>query len=460
MNKKTLSLWAVLLLCVSKIVAQPHNPFGNALIPDMVADASIQEIDGVFYCYATTDGYGRGLATSGPPVVWKSKDFVNWHFDGIYFPSAADQKYWAPSKAIAANGKYYIYPTINGYMYPAVADAPEGPFRLARGKDEFVLPYNTEATLLQTKDPGGIDTEVFIDDDGQAYAFWGRRHVARLNKDMITLDSIQTITTPHKEYSEGPIFFKRKGIYYYLYTIGGDEKYQYAYIMSRISPLGPFEFPQNDIITTTDYERGVFGPGHGCVFNLEGTDNYYMAYLEFGRRSTNRQTYVNKLEFNADGTIRPVSLTLDGVGALRKVKRRATLVPDTVYASSVCEPLYIKPMKDERCRRTEYFIPSFAFDKANGSRWMAVESDKTPWITVDLGRKRKVRNSEVYFVRPTAGHAYILEGSDDGKIWHRCGGCDTKEIKSPHTDNVNGRYRYLRVSITEGVAGVWEWNIY
>lgn len=118
---------------------------------------------------------------------------------------------------------------------------------------------------------------------------------------MMTLDSIQTITTPHKEYSEGPIFFKRKGIYYYLYTIGGDEKYQYAYIMSRVSPLGPFEFPQNDIITTTDYERGVFGPGHGCVFNLEGTDNYYMAYLEFGRRSTNRQTYVNKLEFNADG---------------------------------------------------------------------------------------------------------------------------------------------------------------
>lgn len=286
MSKKIFSLWAVLLLCAGKTVAQPHNPFGNALIPDMVADASIQEIDGVFYCYATTDGYGRGLATSGPPVVWKSKDFVNWHFDGIYFPSAADQKYWAPSKAVAANGKYYIYPTINGYMYPAVADAPEGPFRLARGKDEFTLPYNAEATLLQTKDPGGIDTEVFIDDDGQAYAFWGRRHVAKLNKDMMTLDSIQTITTPHKEYSEGPIFFKRKGIYYYLYTIGGDEKYQYAYIMSRVSPLGPFEFPQNDIITTTDYERGVFGPGHGCVFNLEGTDNYYMAYLEFGRRST------------------------------------------------------------------------------------------------------------------------------------------------------------------------------
>lgn len=94
---------------------------------------------------------------------------------------------------------------------------------------------------------------------------------------MITVDSvIQIITTPRKEYSEGPIFFKRKGIYYYLYTIGGDEKYQYAYVMSKTSPMGPFEYPEQDIISTTNYERGVFGPGHGCVFNPEGTDDYYL----------------------------------------------------------------------------------------------------------------------------------------------------------------------------------------
>lgn len=55
----------------------PHNPFGNPLIPDLCADPSIIEVDGTFYCYVTTDGYGQGLETSGPPVVWKSKDFVN-----------------------------------------------------------------------------------------------------------------------------------------------------------------------------------------------------------------------------------------------------------------------------------------------------------------------------------------------------------------------------------------------
>ncbi|MCH5686319.1 hypothetical protein LWM68_19890 [Niabella sp. W65] len=74
----------------------PPNPFGHALVPDMIADASIQVINGSFYCYATTDGYDNGLKTSGPPVVWKSEDFVNWSFSGCLFPSAFGHKYWAP----------------------------------------------------------------------------------------------------------------------------------------------------------------------------------------------------------------------------------------------------------------------------------------------------------------------------------------------------------------------------
>src|SRR5690606_13683704 len=236
--KKTVYLLFVLMQMFTQPRAQYSNPFGNSLIPDMIADASIQEIDGVFYCYATTDGYGQGLETSGPPVVWKSKDLVNWSFNGTHFPSAMSEKYWAPSKAIFSNGRYYIYPTINGYMYPAVADNPDGPFKLAKGNDEFLKPFSPSSTLLQTADPGGIDAEVFVDDDGQAYVFWGRRHVAKLHKDMITVDTTtHVISTPRQEYSEGPIFFKRKGIYYYLYTIGGDEKYQYAYVMSKVSPM-------------------------------------------------------------------------------------------------------------------------------------------------------------------------------------------------------------------------------
>ena len=440
------------------------NPFGNPLIPDMIADASIQEINGTFYCYATTDGYDRGLETSGPPVIWKSKDFVNWSFSGNYFPSAVGTKYWAPSKAIAANGKYYIYPTVNGFMYPAVADSPDGPFKLAKGIDQFSNKF-TSATLLKSKDPkgpAGIDAEIFIDDDQQAYVFWQLRSGAKLNPDMVSVDStsITKISTKRQGYSEGPMFFKRKGIYYYLYTLGGDEKYQYAYGMGKTSPLGPFDFPENDIISTTNHERQVFGPGHGCVFNVPGTDDYYFAYLEFGRRSTNRQTYVNKLEFNNDGTIRPVDLTLDGVGVLHAVPHKKRIKVVNSEVSSVRPDLIIKRNQDPLFQRTESFSSHFAFDDANGSRWMAAPEDTTSWIVADLGKSRNIKRSEVYFVRPTAGHAYVLEYSINGKTWKPCGGHPELVTQSPHTDSLNIRARYLRVKILNGINGIWEWHIY
>ncbi|WP_246121226.1 family 43 glycosylhydrolase [Chitinophaga polysaccharea] len=467
MNRKIVIftwLYGVTLLVLSSVaVIAQSNPFGKALIPDMIADASIQEIDGTFYCYATTDGYDAGLKTSGPPVVWKSKDFVHWSFSGICFPSAAGQLYWAPSKAIAANGRYYLYPTVNGFMYAAVSDSPEGPFHLAQGPDTFIKPYSAN-TLLKSQSPhapAGIDAEVFIDDDKKAYLFWQLRHAAWLHEDMVTVDTnVATIQTPHSGYSEGPIFFKRKGIYYFLYTLGGDEKYQYAYVSGNLSPLGPFDTPKgNDIIAATNYKRQIFGPGHGCVFNVPGTDDYYFVYLEYGRGSTNRQTYVNKLYFTSDGAIQPVDLTMEGVGALRKIKSDAPRKIKYAFASSIRTELKINPAKDSSFQRVEYFAPSFAFDGANGSRWMAAQNDTTCWLVADLGKVDQIKRSDIYFVRPTAGHSYMLESSVDGKHWTTCGGHHDARIQSPHTDIFKLKARYLRVRITEGVKGVWEWNI-
>ena len=80
--KKTILAVMALCQCLCIAQAQEANPFGKALVPDMIADASIILVDGTFYCYATTDGYGRGLETSGPPTVWKSTDFVHWSFEG------------------------------------------------------------------------------------------------------------------------------------------------------------------------------------------------------------------------------------------------------------------------------------------------------------------------------------------------------------------------------------------
>jgi len=134
--------------------------FGQALIPDLVADPSIVEFNGVFYCYATTDGEGKHLSTSGLPVVWKSKDFLNWSFEGSLFPPGFKGKYWAPSSPILRDGTYYLYPTIDEHLTVVTAKSPEGPF----------LHPETHAPgwkVITTKVGGRIDAEVLIDDDGR-----------------------------------------------------------------------------------------------------------------------------------------------------------------------------------------------------------------------------------------------------------------------------------------------------
>ena len=101
----------------------------------MAADPSIVELDGTFYCYATTDGWGRGLETSGTPVVWKSKDFLNWSFSGSIYPADFDAKFWAPNACIRKDGRYYLFPTLDNHIMASVADSPEGPFRTLDGRD-------------------------------------------------------------------------------------------------------------------------------------------------------------------------------------------------------------------------------------------------------------------------------------------------------------------------------------
>lgn len=439
-------------ICNNKMPVQ--DVFGNALVPDMIADASIELIGDTYYCYATTDGFGRGLDTSGPPVVWKSKDFVHWSFEGTYFPQAEFERYWAPSKAVQANGKWYIYPTVWSYMYPCIADSPDGPFSIAKGNT-----FELQNRLWEKDRVHAIDAEIFIDDDSTAYAYWGSRNVVKLKPDMVSIDTMyQPIPTRRKEYSEGPIFFKRNGIYYYLYTIGGDEHYEYYYQMSRVSPLGPWETPQHDLVCTTNYERGVFGPGHGSVFN-DG-EQYYLAFLEFGRNSTNRMTYVNRLDFNDDGTIRQVEVSLDGVGYLRPSDHPEEIHPIAISASSKSQCHKIRHFKDIRCQRTELFDPTFAIDNRNGSRWMASDEDLVPTLTIDFGQPTLIGSSEIYFVRPTAGHAYRLEGSIDGDQWSEIGGHRDMQKRSPHVDTLHATYRYLRLTITLGIKGVYEWKLY
>ena len=433
--------------------------FGNALIPDMVADPSIVEINGTFYCYATTDGWGRGLETSGTPVVWTSKDFLNWRFEGSIYPPDFDLKYWAPSTIVERNGRYYSYPTLDGIITAAVADSPQGPFLAPDGR------HVTRAQLqpFKIEQKSTIDAEVFIDDDEQAYMFWSRRRAVKLKPDLLTPDGpMINIPTGRQGYSEGPFIIKRKGVYYYFYTLGGGETYQYAYMMSRQSPLGPWETPAPDIIATSDVEQRIFGPGHGCFFRLAGTDDWYFVYLEYGRGSTTRQIYADKMNFNADGTIQPIKLSKAGVGALRPAAETAPNLAEaaSATASSIRPELRVELRTDQGRGRVETHAPANAVDGCNGTRWLADPGDANPWFQIDLGEPRDIRRTEAYFVKPAAGHAYRLEWSLDGQVWQPYGGHEDVILRSPHRDEKPVRARHLKLTILRGEPGLWEFQVH
>jgi len=448
-------------LVQSAMQTPAQRDFGHPIIPDLMADPSVVELDGTFYCNATTDGMGEGLSSSGLPVMWKSKDFVNWSFKGSIFAGNFDAKYWAPSSLVRKGGRYYLFPTLDNRITAVVSDSPDGPFRTLDGKD---ITKTSAWRPFPIKVGNPIDAEVLLDDDGAAYMVWSQRGIGKLKADFSDFDGEQRlIQTKRDGYSEGPFLFKRNGVYYYLYTLDGYENYKYAYMMSRTSPMGPWEAPEQDIIAQTDAEKGIFGPGHGCVFHTAESSQWYFIHLEFGRGGTNRQIWAEEMHFNADGTIRPISLSRQGVGALRPDANagQVNLAFRARGSASSTRPDFRVPAHaDPRLNRIEAFEAANAIDGSYGSRWLAREDDTSAWYELDFHDVRDVKRTELFFVAPTGGHAYRMEYSLDGQTWSLFGGHGDVIVQSPHTDLKSVRARYLKLTILRGAPGLWEFRVF
>lgn len=467
----------------------------NPVIPDNLADPSLSKFGDTYYLYGTTD-IDKGLSRAGTPVVWKSKDFVNWSFEGSHitgfdwaeghaYTNARGEKktgyfrYWAPGRVLEKEGKYYLYPTIvkpdeDARTYVMVADRPEGPFLFAGRNPVSSHALDGFETSCIAPD---IDGEPFIDEEGTPYLYWRRRKAARMTDDWQHLvgDTV-TMTTARQGYSEGPVMFKRKGIYYYIYTLKGNQNYVNAYMMSRQSPLSGFEKPEgNDIFLFSSIANNVWGPGHGNVFYNEETDDYIFLYLEYGDGGTTRQVYANRMEFNEDGTIKTLVPDERGVGylAASQETRENLALKATFRASSIRAPRTSKveietqpnrPLADKgsvvHAERTHTYQPGHVADQSNGTRWMAGTTDKSPWIMVDLHQPVEVTECQFAFVHPAEGHAWHLEKSEDGENWQPCGRQEEVKACSPHTVRVGDKVRYLRLHIDKGAAGLWEWRIF
>ena len=225
---------------------------------------------------------------------------------------------------IEKDDRYYLFVTIvspdnKERGYEMIADKPEGPFFFTNGDGLFFNEPGKAADETRPLLPD-IDGEPFVDDDGSTYIYWRRRHAAALTamtSCTCTGRYDQHLHQPRKVIPKAQGLFKRGDLYYYFYTLSGYASYCNAYMIGRKSPLGPFETPAGkNVFIFSDTAAGVWGPGHGNVFHMPGTDDYIFVYLEYGEGSTTRQVFANRMHFNPDGTLQPVQVDKLGVGYL------------------------------------------------------------------------------------------------------------------------------------------------
>lgn len=292
-------------------------PFtGNAQNPiiqtKFTADPAPMVYNDTVYLYA---GHDEDDAIGFKMLNWMlytSTDMVNWTEHGVIagvkepfktFAWADGHSAWAP-QCIARNGKFYFYcPTIYlGKMAigVAVSTSPYGPFTDAIGKP-----------LISRSNPSDYDPSVFIDDDGQAYLYWGGNgpcFFAKLNNDMISISgdiqvaSIDFTGTPAEaSYTEGPWLWKKNN-HYYLGWASRCCPEGIGYAMSD-SPTGPWKckgtIMDPDERSSGNHPGVIEYKGNSYVFGF----NYAILKQTMSKKYERRSICVEKMTYNTDGSI-------------------------------------------------------------------------------------------------------------------------------------------------------------
>lgn len=308
----------------------PNNP----VLPGFHADPEIvySNQTGKYYIYSTTDGqpgWGGWYYTA-----YSSNDLKDWTYEGIVLDLKSDQVSWADGNAWAPaieekktkdGYRYYLYfsgnPKNGGgkQIGVAIADSPIGPFT------DLGHPMITESPTGRGQQ---IDVDVFTDPvSGKSYLYWGNGYMAgaELNKDMVSIKKkTLAVLTPEGgtlqdyAYREAPYVFYRNGLYYFMWSVDdtGSPNYHVAYGTST-SPLGPIKVATDPIVTIQNPEKEIYGPAHNSVICKPGTDEWYIVYHRINKHyldkslspGTHREVCIDRLEFNADGTIKRVELT-------------------------------------------------------------------------------------------------------------------------------------------------------
>ncbi len=292
----------LIYLCFFSLFSLAQKP----ILPDFYADPSARYFNHKIFIYPTHDV--PGSTSWGNLFDWhcfSSTNLKTWKDNGVMF-SLKDIT-WADKKAYAADcikykRKYYFYFTANYQIGVAVSKYPNKGFKDALGKP---LLQNNEG---QTK---AMDPCIFIDDDGQRYLYYGQNKlcVVKLKKNMIEKDgAIQSLNVTN--YHEGIYVHKKDSLYYLTYPSEKGDKVAnlLEYSISK-SPMGPFEYKG---VILDNHSRNV----HHSIIQIK--NKWYIFYHVQSASPYERRVCMDYIEYNEDGTIKPIIMTTTGVEAIQQ----------------------------------------------------------------------------------------------------------------------------------------------
>ena len=295
-------------------VEQSNMPFTQT---KFTADPSPLVVGDTLYLYTSHDSSPEDIADPNERssagffmydwLLYTTTDMVNWTEHGAvaslkdFAWRSRDNGGWA-IQTVTRNGKYYLYAPLHGHgIGVLVADSPYGPFKDPLG----------EPLVWQKEHWEDIDPTVFIDDDGQAYMYWGNpnTYYVKLNEDMISTSG-EIVKLPRiPDYQEGPWCYKR-GDYYYMAFASTCCPEGIGYAMAT-SPTGPWEH-KGHIMDHTPRNRG----NHPGIADFKGRtylfgQNYDLKNIDILRHYERRSVTFTEMKYNADGTIPELDYWLD-----------------------------------------------------------------------------------------------------------------------------------------------------
>ncbi|HCV80919.1 MAG: carbohydrate-binding protein [Zunongwangia sp.] len=348
-------------------------------------------------------------------LLYTSTDMVNWTEHGAV--ASLKDFSWAPQdngawavQCIERNGKFYLYCPMHGSgIGVLVSDSPYGPFKDPLGK-----------RLIDTDHIwNDIDPSPFIDDDGQAYLYWGNPDVyyVKLNEDMTSIEGeVVKIDSKPENYQEGPWVWKHDDHYYLAYASTCCPE-GLGYAMSD-SPEGPWEY-KGMIMDATEKTRG----NHPGIIEYKGKSYAFGHSYDILKSKTSifyerRSVDADEMKYNEDGTIQTIPYwndkgpePIENLNPFHRTEAETIAWSEGVKTNKTEDKIYVTAIEDG-----DYMMVQGA-DFKNGATKFKVFAQPVSGGTIEIrldGAEGQLIGSSK--IEKEAGNTYKLYTSNMEKV--------------------------------------------